>query len=1421
MIKLFSFLCAFLGIFSMTLTNIEVIGGNYGSHFQFILSGNTDELIQSSDNEKIKILIGENEKETVCSIEETQAEQLAYYSCIYSGRVDINSGSQIYLKKDQDNIFGLSENLLIKPKSLTFLSYEVNYLELKDSSLEFNLKATFLLSGNIKFGLIFYLDIKDDNTNKLSECQIVSEENILGSEYYISKCIINDINKNAISEVNITKSSPIQGTVSFYQKLKADINIASFKSINFLSSSDLKFNSNNKWEFNIKLQKSYIKGANALIDIKYNGEESTAFCNTIKKNIFYCIPSKNEQSKSDLVQLNFIKTEKSSLTWANADNVKGKEENIVLHTELTYSHAFNLRQGPNSYWIFDVKISDEDVPNYSKVIVDIYYQYYACSLTCYSGGRYSLATCILNNKILNCETNLNITFNDLVFLKTVKSEDSSVLWKNVTNDPIPIILIANASLDSIYKLFYYSNIDSFNLNLINKLPKGAELMIDIIVNNSYSTVLCKMKDNQNLECPNEKYTSNNTLIYLSKVKTEKSTLTWLNLEKNKIVTLVNLGFIGAYDKKYNDGKYTFKILTYDNYLLDDIEIPVTTRYPYRDSKFTVYYTYYCLTKDDILFCEFNSGDYIELMLFSGDKEDINWINGNNSPAKIYSAIKLTFIQINSFKYNNEEKYFEIEIKIEEEYVNKEFAVIDISIGDMETYAYCDVQDFIMKCKTKKIKNTDDDIYLLINKNLGSVLWKNLENNLLINNLIIISFPKPYDLNLDNGIWKFKIKSNNLLNFSGKKLLDILISGEKALANCEANDYLLNCEVIGDNQANTQLIELNKCYKGNLQLNDINYFFIPLNINLKFIQSSDLFFDNEIKKWSFKIGTSLVGTNIVIPKNSTFTVDILRLDNNQNELAFCSKNNELELGLNTIELLCYTMEEIENDILISLNNIKSDYSSITWTETPNLLDIYMKLELNVELVNKLSFDSKNNKWSFQMIISYIFNVPNNAKIKIDLIYNNEESTATCIFKKEYPYKFICTPDNSLQNENDVFSISLNKKIGTISYTNDAKILIFKKFGKLTFDKAYDLKFEENKWKFKIKLTENNLKIHDSIIIDIYHKGTQSTAYCIMDEDNLLSCESLYNTQSNDDYVCLRYDKKSETVEWQNLEDYEVIYIYYKIKFINVYGGFEILNWKFNIKYEFIEENSSKIYDDKYALIDILVNGKESTAKCYISTYINFLSCDCTHDNQSVNDVVKLIGNKNPNLGTIYFSFALNENQKNIKPFSLSIKDFSIYSHKSSRNLYININGYLSKRLESEMNEGSITELEVLITKLNKTFVKSRAVCTSSNYILYSDINTNVKLYCSVDEEVLDNEIAKINVDNNGYSKYIQFDNFDNNNNRINKNIFLNYTSDNWEKGDTLYNYDDTDEKGYENESQNYSMKVNSGLIYLLIILWFML
>ena len=139
----------------------------------------------------------------------------------------------------------------------------------------------------------------------------------------------------------------------------------------------------------------------------------------------------------------------------------------------------------------------------------------------------------------------------------------------------------------------------------------------------------------------------------------------------------------------------------------------------------------------------------------------------------------------------------------------------------------------------------------------------------------------------------------------------------------------------------------------------------------------------------------------------------------------------------------------------------------------------------------------------------------------------------------------------------------------------------------------------------------------------------------------------------------------------------------------------------------------------------------------------------------------------------------------------------------------------------MNENSITEFEVVISKLNKKLIKSRTVCTTSSDFLYPEINNNVRLFCSVDEVVLDNEIVKINVDNNGYSKYIQFDYFDDKNNRISKNILINYKNENWESGETLYDYDDTNENDYEsgtNNSKNGSMFIFNKLIYLLIIFW---
>lgn len=327
MLKQFLFFCLFIHIFSVTLKDVKVIGGNYDSHYQFILSGITDELIQKSQNEKIKILIDKEEKETICSVEETQPNELAKYFCKYSERINVKHDSYIYLKKKQNNISGLGDNLRIEPMKITIKSKEITNLKIVDSNLEFNLKTKFQSVNRVLLKYIFYLDITDNNNNNyLGECEIISEENDSSednSKRYNSKCIIYYINTDENTMIRLSKNSPHLGTVTFSPSLNSDLVLINFASLNFVSLSNLKFNENNKWEFNINIaKKSIVIGSNFIIDIIYNGEKSTANCNAIKDYLLYCVSDNKNQSKSDLVQLNFVKTKKSSVTWITSDSLK-------------------------------------------------------------------------------------------------------------------------------------------------------------------------------------------------------------------------------------------------------------------------------------------------------------------------------------------------------------------------------------------------------------------------------------------------------------------------------------------------------------------------------------------------------------------------------------------------------------------------------------------------------------------------------------------------------------------------------------------------------------------------------------------------------------------------------------------------------------------------------------------------------------------------------------------------------------------------------------------------------------------------------------------------------------------------------------------------------------------------------------------
>ncbi|MBQ3854920.1 MAG: hypothetical protein II778_09465, partial [Anaerovibrio sp.] len=60
-------------------------------------------------------------------------------------------------------------------------------------------------------------------------------------------------------------------------------------------------------------------------------------------------------------------------------------------------------------------------------------------------------------------------------------------------------------------------------------------------------------------------------------------------------------------------------------------------------------------------------------------------------------------------------------------------------------------------------------------------------------------------------------------------------------------------------------------------------------------------------------------------------------------------------------------------------------------------------------------------------------PLNSKVKIDIKYNDVDSTATCIYTSSIQYKFLCTPDIETQEEDDYFEISKTKKEGTVTFS----------------------------------------------------------------------------------------------------------------------------------------------------------------------------------------------------------------------------------------------------------------------------------------------------------------------------------------------------------------------------------------------------
>ena len=372
-------------------------------------------------------------------------------------------------------------------------------------------------------------------------------------------------------------------------------------------------------------------------------------------------------------------------------------------------------------------------------------------------------------------------------------------------------------------------------------------------------------------------------------------------------------------------------------------------------------------------------------------------------------------------------------------------------------------------------------------------------------------------------------------------------------------------------------------------------------------------------------------------------------------------------------------------------------------------------------------------------------PLNSKILIDLLYNNAETTATCTLTVRN--KYVCYPDKETQQVSDSLSISTTKKLGTVTYTNTDNLMFPIN---VQFIKAYDLKFNsENKWEFKISISTGSLQNGQTLIVDVKIDNNYSTANCLYNTD-VLSCVVNYNTQNIRNEIKLRNNRGREYLIWSNLPNELDMYMAYDIEFINVYGGFHENKWKFNIYHEPI--NKLRSFDNVKVLIDIKVNNQQSNALCQILNTI-FMNCVSNHSNQNKDDILKILGNSSPNLGTVSFVPNLNE-EKDIEPISLYIDYESYQSSKNkNNNLEFSITGHLAEGISYEIGDETITEMDIIIIKDNGREKETDAVCLTNNI---KTLKTSyVYLSCIVKETISATDKVSININDDGYSGFVKF------------------------------------------------------------------
>lgn len=1001
-------------------------------------------------------------------------------------------------------------------------------------------------------------------------------------------------------------------------------------------------NDNGMLNFEIDLDGS----PNLLSDKSYNlkilGKEGVATATCI-----YNSPTLTCQYECGSLYYGPIKIPKNSVA-SGADVITFSSDVTLQQTvELTYQKA-----------VIDFgKISNDDYYTI-KVYVEE---------TLPNGAFYQLDIKVNDDsQITNCTYYSNPGFLSFTYkgdksnlIQLVKEKtDGSIKWKNSETYDFDKTVLLNFEVKNIlgYDLDFVNPKWTFKLtqNSVNIQKGGYHFTINVLLNkqsdnsNVKALAICTTTnevyvqtcDVEKIVDPSDKSQESSDFVYLSKDQAD-TTIKILDtsLSENKIMPqLKTLTFEKVYDLKFVNNYYQFKIDISETDLRNDLYVQVDL---FRES--TEYHKANCTINGKVLSCVRDKGSGQqdeELFYFSFTKKkgSVTWNNAaeqTSDKIKIPYEVELTHSESYYLKFDSSKWTFRLKVTTPNHAISKGSLIyVDISYNSGQTTAKCETNSLATKglsveftCECSSLSDSQIP-QSIVNKNTGTVTWKDYTSAYPIAKKIEFNFVKAYDLTWTNSgsKWSFYVDFTDPYSLNPTASQTYSIDFSYLNEGTNYNDWHADCQLKAEGSKTFKCEYSNSSKKYLLfirttttvdsktvnWINGItNYYQMTLNAELTFINGT-LFYNDD--KWNLNISVT-VPTTAAFPAKSKLIIEINKDTVDQTMECIAGKN----------VLKCetpITSQSAEELPTYALQRTKSDSSSVTWQNSQTDVSFYyfyLKTKLNFISADQIKFT--NNKWEFYLSTS---NYPSKTKIIIDVLYGGVASTATCIKDST----ILCTVDNASQDKNTLVKINHNKSTkSTITWNN---VLVDKDIiasAALNVQNVKRLSYQSNnKWEFLMNIASSNLPLNSAVQIDIeYTSGGASqstTATCILTEQTVLTCIPDVDNQAKTDTLTISSTKNKGSVTYTSDSDSLIIQNTKSLEFSKVYDL--TLNgnkWQFKVLL-----TDTNIADKEKINIDVKINGINEKAQCELSVTDDIKLLTCTITKKTGSDRVILINNK---------------------------------------------------------------------------------------------------------------------------------------------------------------------------------------------------